>query len=301
MAAALRALGPDGWGSVDQVGLWRDTWRRFRRNRPAVVGLVFVIVLSLVALGAPVLSALGVLADPLALDYQRTSTPPSASHPFGTDALGRDLLSRAVYGARVSLSIAVLLQVVVLVIGGTVGLVAGYAGGRLGNLLMRLTDVMFAFPDLLFVLVIAAVLGPGYWNMFLAVGFVSWPYLARLVRGEVLSIKERDFIDAARASGTGPAKIVLRHVVPNSLGPVIVALTFGIPSAIFLEAFLSFVGVGIRPPTPSWGTMINQGYQAIFAHPHQVLVPAVAVSLTTLSVNFIGDGLRDALDPRMRR
>lgn len=301
MAAPIRALEFNGWASVDHVGLWRDTWRHFRSNRPAVIGLVFVIVLSLVALAAPVLTALGVLGDPLALDYERTSTPPSASHPFGTDALGRDLLSRAVYGARVSLSIAVLLQVVVLVIGGAVGLVAGYAGGRPGNLLMRLTDVMFAFPDLLFVLVIASVLGPGYWKMFLAVGFVSWPYMARLVRGEVLSIKERDFIDAARASGTRPAKIVLRHIVPNSLGPVIVALTFGIPSAIFLEAFLSFVGVGIRPPTPSWGTMINQGYQAIFAHPHQVLVPAVAVSLTTLSFNFIGDGLRDALDPRMRR
>lgn len=301
MATPMLRFDANEWEPSEHRPLRRHTWRRFRRNRMAVVGLVFVVVLSLVALAAPLLAALGVLADPLALDYDELSAPPSVAHPLGTDGLGRDLLSRAIHGARVSLSIAILLQAVVLVVGGAIGLVSGYAGGRMDKLLMRLTDVMFAFPDLLFVLVIAAVLGPGYVNLFVAVGIVSWPYLARLVRGEVLSIKQRDFVEAARASGTPGWKIVLRHVVPNSLGPVIVALTFGIPSAIFLEAFLSFVGVGIRPPTPSWGTMLNEGYQAVFAHPHQVLVPALAVSLTTLSFNFVGDGLRDALDPKMRR
>lgn len=288
------------WDLPGHARPWRDTWRRFRRNRPAVVGLAFVIVLALAAVAAPLLTAAGILVDPLALDYENPNRARVPGHPLGTDSLGRDLLARTVYGARVSLSIGVLLQVVALAIGGAVGIAAGFAGGRLDSLLMRFTDVMFAFPDLLFVLVIASVLGPGYWNIFLAVAVVSWPYLARLVRGEVLSIKRRDFVEAARASGTRPLKIIFRHVVPNALGPVIVALTFGIPAMIFLEAFLSFVGVGIRPPTPSWGTMINEGYQAIFAYPYQVLVPAVAISLTTLSFNFIGDGLRDALDPRMR-
>lgn len=300
MAAPTLGLEPTS-SEPERLGLWRDSRRRFSRNRRALAGVIFVGVVALLAVAAPLLTAFGVLADPLALNYDAINTPPSHAHLLGTDALGRDLLSRAIYGARVSLSIAVLLQVVILVVGGAVGLAAGYGGGRVDNLLMRLTDVMFAFPDLLFVLVIAAVVGPGYWNMFVAVGVVSWPYLARLVRGEVLSIKQRDFIEAARASGTRPSMVVLRHILPNSLGPVIVALAFGVPSAIFLEAFLSFLGVGIRPPTPSWGTMINEGYHAVFAYPYQVLVPAVVISLTTLSFNFIGDGLRDSLDPKMRR
>lgn len=279
---------------------WSDVWHRFRRHRMAMVGLVVVTAIAVLALVAPVLTRLGVLADPLKLDYSHVDAAPGGAHLLGTDGLGRDLLSRTVYGARISLSIGVLLQVFILAIGGTIGLVAGYMGGWVDNALMRLTDAMFAFPDLLFVLVIAAALGPGYWHIFVAVALVNWAFLARLVRGEVLFIKEREYIEAARASGTRGARIVVRHIVPNSLGPVIVTLTFGIPAAIFIEAFLSFVGVGLPPPTPSWGIMINEGYRAIFGYPYHVLVPAVALSLTTLSFHFIGDGLRDALDPRMQ-
>lgn len=253
------------------------------------------------ALAAPLLAKLGLLADPYELSIANRNGGPSEDLPLGADGLGRDLLSRLLHGARISLSIALLLQVATLVIGGTVGLVSGYLGGRIDKVLMRFTDVMFAFPDLLFVLVIASVLGGGYWNIVIAVGAVNWVFLARLVRGEVRSIKEQDFIEAARAAGSPGSRIVLRHVVPNSLGPVIVTLTFGVPAAIFLEAFLSFIGAGLQPPTPSWGNMIDEGYDAIFAYPHQILVPAVAMSLTMLSFNFIGDGLRDALDPRMRR
>lgn len=284
----------------DQVGLWGDVWRRFKHNRAAAASAGVIAVLVVASVAAPLLSAVGLLHDPYDIDVTNIYAGPSLDYPLGTDAVGRDLLSRVVFGARISLSIGVLVQVVILAIGGTVGLVAGYVGGRVDNLLMRGTDVMFAFPELLFVLIMASVLGSGYWNIFLAVGLVSWAFLARLVRAEVLSIKQRDFFNAALATGTRPRRIVVRHIIPNALGPVIVSLTFGIPSAIFAEAFLSFVGVGLRPPTPSWGVMIYEGYQAIFAYPIQVLAPAVALSLATLAFNFMGDGLRDALDPTLR-
>lgn len=277
-----------------------ETWRRFRAHRLGVAGLAFIGLVALGALSAPALTAAGALADPLQQNLLNMSAGPSLAHPLGTDALGRDLLARTLYGARISLSIGLLVQAVVVVIGGAVGLVAGYLGGHVDNLLMRFTDAMFAFPDLLFVLVMAAVLGPGYWNMVIAIGAINWVFLARLVRGQVLSIKEEDYIAAARAAGARRLKTLSRHVAPHTVAPVIVSVTFSIPSTIFAVAFLSFVGVGMRPPTPSWGVMINEGYQAIFAYPHVVLVPAVALSLTVLSFHFIGDGLRDALDPRAR-
>lgn len=282
------------------VGLWGDVWRRFKHNRAAVAGAILIIAVIAASLAAPLLTSLGIVHDPYDIDVVNNYASPSLGHPLGTDALGRDLLSRVLFGARISLSIGILVQVVILAIGGTVGLVAGYFGGRVDNLLMRGTDVMFAFPELLFVLIMASVLGSGYWNIFLAVGLVSWAFMARLVRAEVLIIKQRDFFSAARASGSRHGRLVARHVIPNALGPVIVSVTFGVPSAIFAEAFLSFVGVGLRPPTPSWGVMIFEGYQAIYAHPIQVLAPAIALSLATLAFNFMGDGLRDALDPTLR-
>lgn len=272
-------------------------WRRFRTHRFAVAGLVVVLILVLLAILAPVLTALGVLAEPNRIDTRVINAGMSASHPLGTDSLGRDVLARTVYGTRVSLLVGVLVQAVVVAIGGTIGLIAGYAGGRTDSLLMRLTDVMFAFPDLLFVLLIAAVLGPGLWHVFLAVGAVGWAYLARLVRGQVLSVRREPYVQAAQAAGRGPVTVALRHILPNVAGPVVVAVTFGIPGAIFIEAFLSFVGVGVRPPTASWGVMINDGYQAIFAHPLLVVAPAVALSVATMAFTFVGDGLRDSLDP----
>lgn len=296
--AAVGTTGTENSVGTAEADLRRGAWDRFRHHRPALAGAGVVTCLVLLAVAAPVLTRVGLLADPLRLDTSSTNAGLGVHHLLGTDYLGRDLLSRTVYGARVSLFIGVLVQFIVLGIGGTIGLAAGYFGGRTDNLLMRFTDIMFAFPDLLFVLVIASVRGPGYTSIFIAIGLVSWVFLARLVRGEVLTINQQAYILAARASGSRQAKIILRHVVPNALGPVIVTLTFGIPAAIFIEAFLSFVGVGMRPPTPSWGVMINEGYQAIFAYPNQVLAPAAALSLTTLSFNFIGDGLRDALDPR---
>lgn len=298
MSATAIVLEELQWETAAPRPSRRNRWRRFKRNRMAVAGLVVAGLLAGLALAAPMLTHAGVLADPYRLDVSHPHEGPSLRHPLGTDALGRDMLSRTVYGARVSLSIGVALQAIVFVVGAAIGVIAGYMGGWVDAVLMRLTDVMYAFPGLLFVLVVAAVLGPGYWHVFLAMGAVSWAFLARLMRAQVLAVKDQEFLHAARVSGCGPLKIVVRHIVPNAIGPVVVTLMFGIPAAIFIEAFLSFVGVGLRPPTPSWGVMVNEGYQAIFAFPREVLIPAVAITLATASFNFIGDGLRDAIDPR---
>ena len=289
------------WDVPEQIGLWTDVWRRFRRNRLAVGGAVIVVILVLDAVLAGLLVQLGLVQDPIRQHVELSLAGPSAQHLLGTDYLGRDTLSRLMFGARISLTIGILVQGIYVVIGGTIGLVAGYAGGRVDNLLMRFTDIWFAFPDLLFVLVLVSVFSPSLLSIFVAIGIVNWVGLARLVRGQVLSIKEKEFVESARAVGSSHFKIVLRHLVPNALGPVLVTLTFGIPAAIFLEAALSYIGVGIQPPTPSWGVMIQDGYQSIYASPWQVAFPGIAIAITMLSFTFIGDGLRDALDPRMRR
>jgi len=264
--------------------------------------LTIVLLLILGAITAPLLQRVGLLQDPLAQDVANNYLPVASQHHLlGTDELGRDVLSRTVFGAQVSLTIGFLVQAIVLVIGGTIGLAAGYFGRWIENVLMRFTDIMYAFPDLLFVLIIVAALGPSLVNIFVAIGVVQWVGLARIVRGQVLSIKEKEFIEAAHAAGSSPTKIILKHLMPNALGPVIVVLTFGIPAAIFTEAVLDFIGVGIRPPAPTWGQMVFEGYAAADAYPSLVLIPCIVLSITMLSFNFIGDGLRDALDPRMRR
>ena len=289
------------WEVPEQTGLWTDVWQRFRRNRLAVVGAVIVVILALDAIFVPVLVPIGLIQDPLKQDVVHAYATPSVHHLLGADYLGRDMLSRLMFGARISLLVGVVVQGIILVIGGAIGLTSGYSGGRVDNLLMRFTDIWYAFPDLLFVLVLASVFGASLLSIFVAIAVVNWVNLARLVRGQVLSIKEKEFIESARAVGSSPAKIVLKHLVPNSLGPVIVTLTFGIPQAIFLEAALDFLGVGIPPPTPTWGKMVLDGYEAIYAAPLQVVFPACAIAITMLAFTFIGDGLRDALDPRMRR
>jgi oligopeptide transport system permease protein len=300
-APALVAAEVD-WEVPEQVGLWSDAWMRFRRNRLAVGSLAFVLLLIITAVLAPLLQRVGLIQDPIAQDVVNSyASPFTHHHLFGSDELGRDVLSKVIFGSQVSLAIGLLVQAIVLVIGGTIGLVAGYFGGWIDNALMRFTDIMYAFPDLLFVLIIVAALGPTFVNIFVAIGLVSWVGLARLVRGQVLSIKEKEYVEAAHAAGSPPVKIILRHLMPNSLGPVIVSLTFGIPAAIFTEAVLDFLGVGLRPPQPSWGTMVFEGYAAVDSYPFLVLIPCAVLSLTMLAFNFIGDGLRDALDPRMRR
>lgn len=289
------------WDVPEQVGLWTDAWQRFRRNRLAVAGLVVVALLILDCFVAPLLVRAGLVIDPNFQDITNTYAQPGGRHLLGTDQLGRDTLSRLMFGAQISLSIGIIVQVIVLAVGGAIGLVAGYFGGRTDNLLMRFTDIWYAFPDLLFLLFVVSVIGPSFWTIFGAIGLIYWVGLARLVRGQVLSIKEKEYIEAANAVGSPPFKIMLRHLVPNSLGPVIVSLTFGIPNAIFLEAVLSYIGIGIQPPTASWGTMIHDGYEAIFSQPLLAIWPALAIAITMLAFTFIGDGLRDALDPQQRR
>ena len=308
MATAIGAAQQVDWDVPEQTGLWQDAWVRFGRNRLAVAGLFFVIVMLVIAVGARLPTTAGGLwhilhltASPFEQDVTNAYALPTLQHPLGTDILGRDQLARVFYGASISLSIGIIVQFLILFIGGGIGMTAGYFGGWIDNLLMRFTDIMYAFPDLLLVLVFVAAFGPSFWSIFIALGLVYWVGLARLVRGQVLSIKEKEFVEAAVMTGTAPIKLILKHLMPNSLGPVIVTLTFGIPAAIFTEAALSFLGIGIRPPEPSWGVMIEDGYAGIFADPRQVIFPGIAVALTMLSFTFIGDGLRDALDPRMRR
>jgi len=285
-----------------QLGLWADAWHRFRRNRLAVAGAVLVVFLILVAFLSPLLVHFGIIVAPGTQQVENIEVAPGfPGHLLGTDELGRDTLSRLMFGSRISLSVGILVQGIILPIGLAIGLTAGYFGGRIDNLLMRFTDIWYAFPDLIFVLVLVSVFGPNLLSIFGAIALVGWVGLARLVRAQVLAIKEKEFIEAARSSGSPPLKLILKHLLPNALGPIIVTVVFGIPSAIFLEAVLSFLGVGIQPPTPTWGQMVFDGYEAIYANPSSVVFPALAIGFTLLAFSFIGDGLRDALDPRMKR
>ncbi len=285
-----------------QIGLWQDAWHRFRRNRLAVLGAALIVLLVLVAFLVPLLVHFGLVVPPGKQDVANIEVGPGfPGHPLGTDELGRDTLSRLMYGSRISLSVGILVQGIILPIGLAIGLTAGYFGGRIDNLLMRFTDIWYAFPDLIFVLVLVSVFGPSLLSIFGAIALVNWVGLARLVRGQVLAIKEKEYIEAARSSGSAPIKLILKHLLPNALGPIIVTVVFGIPSAIFLEAVLSFLGVGIQPPTPTWGQMVFDGYEAIYANPSSVVFPALSIGFTLLAFSFIGDGLRDALDPRMKR
>lgn len=256
--------------------------------------LLFLVALGLAALGADWIAP----HDPTRQYPGMSYGGPTLQHPLGLDDLGRDVLSRLIHGARISLAVGVLAQLMVLAIGLLVGGIAGYLGGRVDNLLMRGTDVVYAFPDLLFVIVIVTAVGPGFLSALVAIGLVSWVGLARLVRGQVLALREREHVLAARCLGASGPRIFLRHLLPNTLGPIVVAVTFGIPQVIFVEAALSFLGLGVRPPTASWGSMIERGRAALFAAPHLVISAALAISLTMLAFNLLADGLREAFDPR---
>ncbi len=287
-------------------GLWSDAWRRLRKNKLAVVGLIVISFLALIAIFAPL----------LAPDNYRdvvhsghTNAGPGAAGLLGADNLGRDVLSRLLYGARISLSVGFVVQLVVVGIGIPLGAIAGYFGGWVDTLISRLIDIMYAFPTLLLIVLLSSalrespikqVLG-GLFIIFIAIGISSWVGDARLMRGQIISLKGREYVEAARAMGATSSRILMKHLIPNALGPILVSVTFGIPGAIFAEAALSYLGIGVIPPTPSWGAMINEGQQAIFFAPTQVLFPGIAIAITMLSFTFLGDGLRDALDPRGKR
>lgn len=283
-----------------QRSLWGDAWRRLLRNKLAVVGLIIVVSFSLIAMFASVIAPYD---QREVVDFRLARHPPSWTWPMGLDANGRDIFSRMVYGAQVSLVVGVLAQVIVLAIGIPIGAIAGYFGGTTDNVLMRLVDVFYAIPQLLMVLLFVNWWGPGLLNIFLAIGLVGWVTEARLVRGQFLSLREQEYVSAAQVAGGSGKYIIGKHMLPNSLTPIIIALTFGIPTAIFTEAALSFVGVGIRPPQASWGQMVAEGSKPgyIETDPHMLLFPVLAIGLTMLGFSFLGDGLRDALDPKGNR
>ncbi len=276
---------------------FRTTWRRFRRNRGGVVGVVVLAAVVVLALGAEWLAP----HDPFGQDLYLGYTEPSLSHPLGTDEFGRDLASRIIYGARISLMVGVVSVSIALVLGTLAGLVAGYYGGWLDTWLMRLMDLMLAFPAFLLAIVVVAVLGPSLTNAMIAVGIVRIPQYARLVRGSVLSLKEAEFVTAHRALGAGDPAILGRSILLNALPPLIVQTTLGMGTSILEAASLSFVGLGAQPPSPEWGAMMIQGRQLLLRAPWVVTCPGVAIFLTVLGFNMAGDALRDALDPRMVR
>ncbi|HEV2107718.1 MAG TPA: ABC transporter permease [Thermomicrobiales bacterium] len=278
-----------------QRSLWGDAWRRLLKNKLAVIGLVIVTTFVILAAFAPWIAP---YTQSEVVDPRLTRQAPSWTWPAGLDQNGRDIFSRLLYGARVSLVVGVLAQALVFAIGVPIGAAAGYYGGKVDNTLMRLVDVVYAVPQLLLVMIFLNLFGPGLTNIFIAIGLVGWVTLARLVRGQFLSLREQEYVNAARVTGSTGYQIMFKHLLPNSWTPIIVALTFGIPTAIFTEAALSFVGVGIMPPQASWGQMVGQASQSgyVQSDPHMLLFPVIAIGLTMLGFTFLGDGLRDALD-----
>lgn len=294
---------PDVAIEAKSPGLWSDALRRLAANRLAMAGLAIVLLTAAVAAFAPLIDRY----PPSRQDATASFEGPSARHWLGTDQLGRDQYSRLIHGARISLTVGILTQTVAVSLGLAVGLAAGLGFRTLDNLLMRFTDTVYAFPDLLFVILLVSVFRETVAGsasrtlvvMFVAIGLVTWPNIARLVRGQILSLREGEFVRAAEVLGASRLRVALVHLLPNVLGPVIVIATFGIPAAIFAEAALAFIGLGLPPPTPSWGRLVADGYDAITNHPNLVLAPGLGIAALMMAFTFLGDGLRDALDPRL--
>jgi ABC-type dipeptide/oligopeptide/nickel transport system permease subunit len=296
-----------------QRSLWGDAAYRLFRNKAAVAGLFVIASAFLIAIFAPILAPYDPLLinQPVASQMEPQWTGSKYTDPrfmLGTDFLGRDILSRLIYASRISMIVGFIPTAIVFFLGITVGMTAGFFGGWLDQLLMRFTDVIYAFPDFLFLIIIVAAfrLSPfgkimdGLLLIFVAIAVVGWVGVARLTRGQVLSLKEREFVEAARAVGARPQRIMMKHLFPNALAVLIVSAAFSVPSAILGEATLSFLGLGIIPPTPSWGQMINEGFPLFSANPWAVMLPGICISVVMLAFTFVGDGLRDALDPRMK-
>lgn len=269
-------------------------WQRLRQDTPAMLGLGVILLLVMIAIIGPWLSPYSYSDQNLA----QANQPPDAEHWFGTDSLGRDLFVRVLYGARISLAIGLTASVINLFIGVIYGGIAGYFGGRIDRIMMNIVDVLYGIPLLLYVILLMVVLQPGLTNIFIALGVAYWLGMARIVRGQIMVLKEQEYVLAARSLGAGHWRILFRHLLPNSLGPIIVTMTLAIPEAIFTEAFLSFIGLGVAAPMASWGVLASEGITSLRSYPFQLFFPAAAISITMLAFNFLGDGLRDALDPR---
>jgi oligopeptide transport system permease protein len=327
-ATTAAALEPAGLAVLEESrrparSLWSNAWRQFRRNKMAIAGVCYLTFLVIIAVFAPVIAphnpvqtdvkVAGKYRQAAWVDHSSPMQDGTWEHPLGTDSIGRDVFSRLVYGTRISVIVGFIPMLVILLIGVPIGLAAGFAGGRLDNLLMRVTDVVYAFPALLFFIVMQIAFGESAFGrllnglilLFVTLSIVNWTGVARLVRGTTLALKEKEFVEAARASGATAGRLIVRHILPNSLGPVIVASAFIVPGAIISEAVLTYLGIGLRPdvslnaPFPtSWGQMIQDGQRNYKNQPWMLIAPSVAVGLIMLAFTFVGDGLRDALDPR---
>jgi oligopeptide transport system permease protein len=274
--------------------LWQDAWHRLRQNKMAVAGAIFVLLLALASFLAPLIAPHSYEQTNLAIG----ATPPSLAHWFGTDVLGRDLFSRTLYGGRISLSVGLVATAVSVIIGVLYGSISGYVGGRLDVVMMRIVDILYSLPFVIFVILLMVIFGRNIYLLFGAIGAVEWLDMARIVRGQVMSLKKQEYVEAAVALGLRKRRIILRHMIPNVLGIVIIYSTLIVPSVMLLEAFLSFLGFGVQPPMSSWGTLINDGAKSMESYPWLLIFPSLFFALTLFSLNFLGDGLRDALDVR---
>jgi oligopeptide transport system permease protein len=278
----------------DGASLWHDAWLRLRKNRAAVTGGAILLVMVVLAILTPWIAPYGYEAQNLDLG----ATPPSAAHWLGTDIFGRDLLTQILYGGRISLAVGFIATAVALVIGVTWGAIAGYVGGRVDSVMMRFVDILYALPFMIFIILLMVVFGRNILLLFLAIGAVEWLTMARIMRTQVQSLRQQEFVEAAVSLGLSPFAIIFKHIIPNALGPIIVYTTLTIPSVMLLEAFLSFLGLGIQPPQTSWGLLISYGAETMEEYPWLLIFPGMALTVTLFSLNFLGDGLRDALDVR---
>lgn len=279
------------------VNFWKDAWRRFRKNRGALVGLVVITVILILAVFGPYMTGYNAIDQ----DLTKANQGVSAEHWFGTDNLGRDLWTRTWDGAKVSLLIAFLAAAINVVIGVTIGGISGYFGGKVDLILQRFIEIMYSIPNLVIIILMLLYFEPGIVPIALALAITEWVPMARIVRAQTLKLKTQEYVLAARTLGASHRRVLVKHLVPNVMGPIIIAITFSIPSAIFFEAFLSFIGLGLRPPDASLGVLVNAGAKTLQIFPEQILFPAGVLSLIMLSFNLLGDGLRDALDPKMRK
>ena len=279
---------------MNNSSLWQDAIRRLIQNRAAMIGGITVLILIVLAIFAPWIA-------PYSYSYQNLdlgASPPSAEHLLGTDVLGRDLLSRLLYGARISLLVGFVATGVALVIGVSWGIVAGYFGGRVDSVMMRIVDVLYGLPFIIFIILLMVIFGRNIWLLFAAIGAVEWLTMARIVRAQVIGLKNHEFVQAAQVMGVGNLSMFRRHILPNILGPIAVYATLTIPQVMLLEAFLSFLGLGIQPPMSSWGTLIRYGVESMEEHYWLLIYPGLTFTITLFALNFFGDGLRDALDPK---
>jgi peptide/nickel transport system permease protein len=283
--------------SLKNSYLYEVFWKRLRRNRFAMAGGGVVVALFLISFMAPYLTPY----NPSAIDAYHVLMPPSAQHLMGTDELGRDVFTRVLYGARISLLVGFVAVGIAMIIGTLVGLLSGFYGSWVDSTLMRFVDIMLCFPTFFLILAVIAMIGPSIWLIMVVIGVTSWMGVARLVRAEVLSVRERDFILAARSIGSSDLRIIFRHILPNAMGPVLVAATLGVGGAILTESALSFLGIGVQPPTPSWGNILTSGKNYIEFAWWLSLYPGLAILVTVLAYNLLGEGVRDAIDPRLNR